>query len=450
MNNISLENAISLFRNGQLGEAIDQCEALLESTPNDSRVLAMLGEIYGALKQWEISGQHYKHAIEIEPERAEFRNGHGLACLRQHKYNQASMAFLAATQLKPDFALAHFNLAVSFWEQGNPRDAISAFRRAITLQHDFPQAHLSLGKALLALGEYEEGWRELEWRLHPQLASLRQFNLPRWDGMLTPGSTLLIHAEEDIGDTILASRYLPFIAAKQVHVVFQCDRKLVPIMENLATVARVIDMNAPLPYHDAQLPLMSLPGLFTTRVDRIPGNVPYLSASEPGIAKWREKLSQHEDKIRIGLCWSDIQKYASDDARSFPVELLEQLVDLPHVVFVNLQAEAPDEVARLKEKIFLLDFMAEVEDFADLAALMTNLNLIISADAAALHLAGALALNTWGLLPQVADWQWIGEKHSSLWYPRMTLFKQPAQGNWEDVMHVVKQQLLAAIPNDDL
>jgi len=448
MNNISLENASSLFHQGQIDEAKKQCDTLLERTPEDSQTLALLGEIYGALNQWIESERSFKQAAEIEPECAEFRNGIGLACLRQHKYNQASMALLGATQLKPDFALAHFNLAVSLWEQGNPRDALSAFRRAIALQHDFPQAHLSLGKALLALGEYEEGWRELEWRHHPKLSPPRQFALPRWGGMLTPGGTLLIYAEEDSGDTILASRYLPFIAAKQVNVVFQCERKLVPIMQSLADVARVIDMDAPLPYHEAQLPLLSLPGLFTTRVDSIPGNVPYISAAEPGIAKWREKLSQHEDKIRIGLCWSDLQKYSGDDVRSFPVELLEQLADLPHVIFVSLQSDTPEEVTRLQEKIPLLDFAAEIEDFADMAALMTNLNLIVSADAATLHLAGALALNTWGLLPHTADWQWIGEGHSSLWYPKMTLFRQRTPGDWGEVMNDVKYQLLAAIPND--
>lgn len=448
MNNISLENASSLFHQGQIDEAKDLCDKLLERAPDDSQALALLGEIYGALKQWAESEMFFKQAAEIEPECAEFRNGIGLACLRQHKFNLSTMALLSATQLKPDFAMAHFNLGLSFREQGNPHDAVSAFRRAVALQHDFPQAHLALGKALLALGEYQEGWRELEWRHHPQLTPPRQLAVPRWDGLLTPGSTLLIYADEDIGETILASRYLPFIAAKQVHVVFQCTRKLVTIMKSLADVSRVIDMDTPLPYHDAQLPLLSLPGLFATRVDSIPGNASYISASEPGIAKWREKLSQHEDKIRIGLCWSDLQSYSDDDVRSFPVELLEQLADLPHVVFVSLQGDAPEEVSKLKEKIFLLDFASEIEDFADMAALMTNLNLVISADSAVLHLAGALALNTWGLLPYAADWHWIGEGHHSLWYPKMTLFRQRTPGNWEEVLNEVKHQLLAAIPND--
>ncbi len=448
MKNVTFETAVALFRQGQFDKAKAQCDTLLESHPNDSQALCLLADTLEALGQGMEAENKLKRASALDPECTETLCKLGLLYLRRQKYMQASLTFLAATQIKEDFVPAYLNLGISLWAQGNETEAVAAFRQTIALQHDFTPAHVALANALLARGEYEEGWRESEWSQHrPKLPSMHE--RPRWDGTLTPGSSLLIKADEDSCNTLLACRYLPFIAEKKVHVVLQCERKLVSLLTTLPSLVTVIDNDTPPPYHEAQLPLLSLPRLFTTRVSTIPGNIPYLRASEAGISKWRKKLSEHEDKIRIGLCWSDTRKSSDSDARSMPTALLERLGELHHVVFISLQSDAPDDVAKLQEKIPLLDFTPEFEDFSDMAALMTNLNLIISVDAPALHLAGALGMNAWGLLHHATDWQWIADGYRSLWYPQTLLFKQNVPGEWEDVMAAVKYQLLAAIPSDE-
>jgi len=293
------------------------------------------------------------------------------------------------------------------------------------------------------MGAYPEGWREFEWRFKKAgPVPLRYFTEPLWDGSELAGRTILLHSEQGFGDTIQFARYVPMVVQRGGVVVVECQvAALKRLLSSLDGVTLVVAAGEPLPHFDCHLPLMSLSMVFGTSLDTIPCQVPYLAADPRDVETWRQRMGA-TGRFRVGLVWYAKQSQVLNRKRSCPLRLFSPLWNVPGVDFYTLQigvgTEQLDEFA-VSHKIF--DLTGDIGDFADTAALIVNLGLVITIDTAVAHLAGALGVKTWLVLPHVAEWRWLCGRQDSPWYPSMRLFRQPSPGDWTSLMKDVAEAL---------
>jgi Flp pilus assembly protein TadD len=362
--------------------------------------------------------------------------GDALAALGQH--DEPVRQCREAVARAPDSPDALNNLGTALFHARQLPEAIATFRRAIALAPEGAESHFHLGMALLAAGDMPAGWHEYEWRWRtPFLAPTRRdFAAPLWDGAAQ--GTLLLHAEQGFGDTIQFCRYAPLLAASGRRVHLEVQAPLVRLLRRLPGIASVVARGDPLPDFDAHAPLMSLPSLLGTTLATIPGTIPYLAA-DPADAALAARLPPRPG-LRVGLAWAGNSYRAAremaavDRRRSLDPVLLAPLAACPGVQLISLQK---DGAAALP----LTDLMAAMRDFADTAALITHLDLVISVDTAVAHLAGALGKPVWLLNRHDAEWRWLHDRADSPWYPSMRLFTQPAPSDWASVVAELTAQL---------
>jgi hypothetical protein len=325
------------------------------------------------------------------------------------------------------------------------REGIACQRKAIALEPDSPEPHNNLAHALLSSGELAEGFGEFEWRWKSAgFEARREFPQPVWNGKDHAG-TVLLTTEQGYGDTIQFIRYAPLVADRCGRVLLQCHRELISLVEGVPGLAQVIPLSAKLPAFDAHCTLLSLPHIFATTLATIPATVPYLKADPASAAAWAAKLPD-DRRLKIGLAWAGNPLHKNDRNRSLPLAALAPLAAVPGAVFFSLQKGAPGEQAKTPpDGMEIIDYMDDVRDFADAAALIANLDLVISVDTVIVHIAGAMAKPVWTLLPFSPDWRWMLDRSDSPWYPTMRLFRQPAIGDWASVMQSVAAEL-ARVP----
>jgi hypothetical protein len=355
----------------------------------------------------------------------------------------AAAAFRTALALRPDCARTHDDLAAVLLEQGLRAEAVTGFRTAIALQPDLANAHHNLAMALLGGGDLAEGFGEYEWRWNTaQLAGgRRDFPQPQWRGEAGAGRTLLIHAEQGFGDTIQFCRYARHAQAAGWRVVMEVQPPLVRLLRSLAGVDQVVPRGAALPDFAAQCPMLSLPLAARTELATIPAAAAYLHAEAGQVAAWQARLADRgRRERRVGLAWAGSAALGTDRRRSLPPDRLAPLLRQPGWQFFSLQQggtwpQAGDRVT---------DWMAEMDDFADTAALVANLDLVISVDTAVAHLAAALGRPVWLLNRFDADWRWLDGRRDSPWYPALRIYPQPTPGDWDAVVADVARDLGAA------
>jgi ADP-heptose:LPS heptosyltransferase len=341
----------------------------------------------------------------------------------------------------------------------------------------WPEIHYNLGTALLTLGRYEEGWQEYEWRLQRQGATYPRFLSPLWTGSPLSHQTLLICAEQGLGDTIQFVRYLPLLAEAhpQAQICLRCQESLVELFRGCLPQVQVISETDPLPSFDCHLPLLSLPQRLGTTLETIPACIPYLvypvHAGGPQIPlslSWREdwpELSQ--ERMKVGLVWASGRRAHPDLNRvqrlkSCPLDLLLQHLHVPSIQWVSLQVgedlsaplgQSPHPLGSLLEQHQVLELGSRFRSFVDTAAAVAQLDLVISVDTAVAHLAGAMGKPVWVLLPFAADWRWLLHREDSPWYPGvMRLFRQDTPGDWVGVLRRVQvalEERLRGIPSQD-
>jgi Glycosyltransferase family 9 (heptosyltransferase) len=297
----------------------------------------------------------------------------------------------------------------------------------------------------LTLGDFRTGWRAYEsrWQGRNLSPQRRDFTAPLWlgEGALK-GKTILLHAEQGFGDTLQFVRYAPAVAASGAKVILEVQRELVRLLSGLEGVEAVIGRGETLPPFDLHCPLLSLPLACRTELQTIPGPVPYLEPAADDVRQWRELLPQ--GRPRIGVVWSGDPSHDNDVNRSIPLKMLAPLFDRPDVDFVSLQHKVRDEdQAALRDHENLSSCGRGFRDFADTAAVMANLDAVISIDSAVAHLAGAMGKPLLLLLPLGADFRWLRERTDSPWYPTARLFRQPQFGDWSSVIESVTQELRA-------
>jgi hypothetical protein len=300
----------------------------------------------------------------------------------------------------------------------------------------------------LAAGRFEEGWREYEWRWKSKhlASSHRGYQQPQWCGEDAAGKTLFIYVEQGFGDTLQFCRYVPLVKARGMNVVLEVQPALMPLMTSLQGVDHLMVQGQEPPDFDLYCPMLSLPLAFNTRLETIPGNTPYLVAQAFAVKTWHEKMPDAKTAKgtkRVGLVWAGSARGQTQDLkvtdrqRSMAPELMEPLLKVPGIRFYSLQKTAPLAPASFG----LIDYMDECKNFADTAALIMNLDLVISVDTAVVHLAGALGKPVWMLNRFNSCWRWLQEREDSPWYPTMRLFHQPTPGDWESVVARVSAEL---------
>jgi tetratricopeptide (TPR) repeat protein len=465
----SLGNA--LLGLDRLDEAVAHYQTALRQKPNFPEACNGLGNALMGQGKYEEAVALYRQAVRISPDYPEAHNGLGNAFERQGKPDEAIESCRQALRLRPDFAEAHYHLGNARERQEEVDEAIRCYRQALQLKSNFPDAWNNLGWALarknelnegircieealrlkpglavahwnravlwLLSGDFARGWPEYEWRWRrPDLAE-RPFQQPRWDGASLMGRSILLYAEQGLGDTLQLIRYAPLVKQLGGKVIVECQPPLVRILAGAPGIDQLLAQGSRLPPFDFQAPLFSLPGILHTTLETVPATVPYLCADSALAAHWQRELEPLRG-FKIGIAWQGMPTFRYDRQRSIPVAKFACLAQLPGVQLISLQkGPGAEQLQELAGRFSVLDLGSRLDEasgaFMDTAAVMNVLDLVICSDSAVAHLAGALGVPVWVALPLVPDWRWLLEREDSPWYPTMRLFRQTRDGNWEDV-----------------
>jgi tetratricopeptide (TPR) repeat protein len=334
-----------------------------------------------------------------------------------------------AARLDPLLELARAHL-----DRDEPDDASDTFLAALAVDPDSPAAHLGLGQILLARGEFEPGWREYEWRnkLPEAAGRVPSIKAAAWNGMALPRGRLLIVCDQGYGDAIQFARYLPHAAARAEELVLACSPELEPLFARIEGVSRCVHKWSDIPGFAAHALISSLPGLLGTRADTIPAPTAYLATDPERAAVARDRLLALEGGPKtVGIFWAGRPTHPNNTRRSIQLSMLAPIRDAaPGARFVSLQKDRPEADATALTQARVADLSADLHTFDDTAAILANLDLLITVDSAVAHLAGALGVPVWVLLPSPSDWRWQRGRADSPWYPSMRLYRQPSPGDW--------------------
>ena len=434
-----IQAAKSHHRAGRLADAKRLYAEILSRQPDNALALNLLGMIAYQEGDFRLAIDRIDKAIALRPRYAEAHSNVGSALKKLDRFDEAVAAYRKALDLRPDFAEVHFNLGNALKEQGKLDEATAAHRRALALNSELAGAHYNLGLALMSLGKLDEGFREYEWRWKTDEFRPREFRQPQWSGLRFAGETVLIHAEQGLGDAIQFVRYAPLVRARGGRVVFECPKSLLRLLRGVDGIDHFVARGKPLPSFDFHVPLLSLPHILGTILADIPADVPYLSVPD-GVAA--PALEPADGRLRVGIVWQGNTKHKNDRNRSCPLRHFEALARRNDVTLYSLQVgPGAADLKGLATDAPIHDLGARLGDFADTAAAIAELDLVITVDTAVAHLAGAMARPIWTLLPFAPDWRWLLERDDSPWYPTMRLFRQSHQGDWDGVFDRVGRAL---------
>ena len=437
----------ALKEQGKLTESLAIYKKAIEIKPDNAIAYVNSGAIFQEQGDLEKAVTSFNHAIELDPNNAEGHSNLGVAILHQGKHEEAAAHCAHSIELKPDYTNAYYNQGVILQSQGKMVESIDSYNKVIKSKDAFTKAQAYLNRSIVFLlaGNFEQGWKEYEWRLRTKDYESRVFSQPRWDGTPLDGRSILVHAEQGYGDTIQFVRYLPLIREKSGYVIFECQKDLCRLLRNCAGIDEIIEKDPACGtshQSDAQIPLLSLPGVFGTTLATIPSDVPYITIDREVVDQWQSRLKQ-DDNFKVGILWAGNPDHKNDRNRSCSLADFAPLADIPEVTFYSLQKElASVETLDPPEGMKLVDMKDELNDFADTAGLISNLDLVISVDTSVVHLAGAIGRPVWSLLPFAPDFRWLLERDDSPWYPSMRLFRQSQPGDWYGVFERMKKELI--------
>ena len=486
---LHLLGSIHLQR-GELTDALAACEAALAINPANAAVLQTQGDVLHDLSRYAEAIAVYDRCLTLDPARFVAWSNRGSALLRCRRledavasydrafallengigrlpprwlaipylnrgaalqelgrFEAALESFDAAIGADPGMAAAHANRGCSLDCLGRSQEALSSCERAIELAPDYAAAHLNLAMALLRLGRFPDGWAEYEWRWKIAESTLRSDRrhaaVPLWLGREPlAGRTILLYSEQGYGDTLQFCRYARCVREQGAEVILEVHPALKRLLRGLEGASRVISRDDPTPHVELQCPLLSLPLALGTTLETIPASQRYLHADPELIERWRVRLGERRG-FRVGLVWSggfranEPENWSATARRSIEPRSLGAL-EHPRIEYVSLQKGAPPQAA---PGLRMIDQTRGLSDFAETAALIGNLDLVISVDTAAAHLAGALGKPTWILSRFDGCWRWLLNRDDSPWYPSVRLFRQPRPGSWDEVLRQVRDEL---------
>jgi tetratricopeptide (TPR) repeat protein len=430
-------------------EAVASFRQALQLRPDYPEALTNLGQALGEQGQIDEAIRTLKRAVELRPDSAVALSNLGFLYLQQGDLQSALVHCSEAVCLQPNDPEAHTRLGLVHAERGELRKALAGYERALKLQPDNPHAHKNRSLIWLLQGKYRRAFAEYEWRWKCGELPVRALEQPEWDGSSLKGRTILLHAEQGLGDTLQFVRYAPLLHKRGARVVIVCQKALVPLLKGCAGLDQVVADGNPMPNFDAHAPLLSLPRLFRTTLVTVPADVPYISADPDLIEAWRRQLSGLSG-FKIGIAWQGSKSYRRDWRRSVPLAEFAPLADLPGVQLVSLQKGPGSEQLQEWSSVWpVTDLSARLDEatgpFMDTAAVMKNLDLVVTPDTAIAHLAGALGVRTWVALPTVPHWPWLLEREDSPWYPSVGLFRQEREGDWSSVFRRMAQGITKVV-----
>jgi Flp pilus assembly protein TadD len=433
----------TLTRQGKFDQAAEALRRAIALRPEYGEAHNNLGKLLAEQGRFEEAAAAFRRAIELKPASPEPYGNLGQTLASCGQEDEAIEVYRHAIRLRPGYASAYNDLAVVLQQQGRLHEAIDLYRQAIERSPELDTVHRNLGMTLLQLGDFEQGWPEYEWRLRGKSHHTRYDSIAqrRWDGSDFAGQTLALHTEQGFGDTIQFIRYAPLAGRRGGRVILDCPRELLRLLQAAPGIAEAVT-GLPLPQFDLHCALLSLPRLFATRLETIPAQVPYLHVDSDLIGTWAGQLRACNGRLKIGLAWAGHPEHRGDRQRSLKLSQFAPLAKLRDVTFYSLQkGPAAGQAENPPAGMQLVDRTAEIQDFADTAALIANLDLVLTVDTAVAHLAGAMGKPVWILLPLRADWRWLLEREDSPWYPTARLFRQRARGDWAEVIERVAREL---------
>nr|WP_294504725.1 tetratricopeptide repeat protein [uncultured Rhodopila sp.] len=467
---------------GRTPDAIAAYRAALVHQPDDAAAVANLGAALLDIEAWDESASVTRRAIALQPESAMAHANLGTALSRLGQYEEALAACRQAVALRPvdktvlaslggalnglgalreaealcreavaadaAFPAARFNLSHTLKAMNRLEEAEQAARQALALRPDSADYHFHLAHLLLLQGKLDAGWAEYDWRWKlPGFAWMTEihgtFAQPCWRGEDIAGKTILIHTEQGLGDIIMFARYLPLVVAKAGRVIVAACPAMHRLLRTIEGITVVSIEQVPLPAFDVYCPLLSLPRAFATSLATIPAEVPYLRAEPASRAQWGQRIGG--GSMRVGIVWAGNPVTRGDRFRSPGLASVEPLFSVPGVDFIVLQVgPGREDCDKRQWQPHVRDFGGEVADMADTAAIMENLDLVISSCTASLHLAGALGVRTWAMIPFAPYFPWLLESAVAPWYPSMRLYRQQRPGrDWSDVVDRIAGELAA-------
>lgn len=437
----------ALREKDRIDEAIAACRQAIALKPDFAEAYSNLGAALRDAERYDEAIAACRQALALRPQFPESCANLGNALRDTGAEDDAVAAYRQAIAFKPDFAEAYTNLGTVLKDMGRLDEAADAARRAVALQPDSPEAHYSLAFVLLMRGDFAEGWVEHEWRwLFKDFPAHRwSSSKPQWDGSDLAGRTILLYCEQGYGDILQFIRYAPLVSERGGRVIAVCPAELHRLFRCLPGVSQWIAFDEPLPAFDVQCPLMSLPLAFGTTPATIPAAVPYLHADAGDVDRWRARLAGEPAGLKVGLVWAGRPTHKNDRNRSLSLSLFEPLARVPGVSFYSLQkGPASSQAKQPPRGMRLIDWMDELNDFADTAALVANLDLVIAVDTSVAHLSAALGKPVWLLAPHVTDWRWPPGRDDNAWYPTLRVFRQPATNQWRAAIDRMAERLAQA------
>lgn len=425
---------------GRHAEAIASYDRALALRPADAVILRNRGCALINLKRFDEALATFEAILARNPADAETHYNRGNVLLQRERFAEALANYDAALAARPDLAEAWNNRGLALQELDRRAEAADSHRRAYGIDPGHVEARWNEALLQLLGGDYEQGWAgyEMRWHKEPLIRARRDFAQPFWRGEAIAGKTILIHSEQGLGDTIQFCRYLPLVAATGAHVIFEVQPPLQRLMRGLGGVD-VISRGDALPKFDWQCPLMSLPLAFGTRLSTIPADVPYLRAAHDLARACAQRL-ETKRRPRVGLAWAGNADHRNDHNRSIALARLLPLFEAD-ADFVSLQKAVPPADAALLDARTMLRVDEALGDFADTAALIAELDLVISVDTSVAHLAGALGTPLWVLVTHNPDWRWLSDRNDSPWYPSARIFRQDERRDWDAVIASVRTAL---------
>ena len=437
--------------------ALVQHDKAISLRPMSAKAWVNKGMTYSELEEHEEALALYDHAIALNPSLAEAWTNMGNAIFALGNHQESIALHQKAIQLKPDYAQAWYNLAISYTGLKNYQKSIGSYEQAIRLKPDYAMAYWNKSLIELTVGDLHNGWQNFEARAFIKNSPLKtSYNsIARLKNLAdVKGKKILIWSEQGLGDAIQFCRYVPELSKLGGDITFITPGALTTLMQSLDAAIQVTDHCDDLSSFDFQAPLMSLPLIFNTEIATIPSPLSYLKPNPTKHKMWEERLGS-EGPLRVGLVWNggfrpdQPEMQTVNERRNIPLESIARLQHLANIEFYSLQKGDPaeSELEQTKSTVWptnnLINYVSELKDFSDTAALIANLDLVISVDTSTAHLAAALGKPTWLLNRYDSCWRWLEDRIDSPWYPSITIYRQKTPGNWGEVLDLVEKDLKA-------
>jgi FkbM family methyltransferase len=428
---------IALRQSGQAEGAVASCREAVRLKPDLPEAHNNLGSALEEVGRYDEAITTLQTALRIKPDFSKAHNNLGIAYWYLGRFDEAAVSYRRAIELMPEMAEAHNNLGNVLRDQGKLDEAAACYRQAADLRPNYADPHWNQSLVWLLEGDFERGWAEYEWRWKLKSFKPRPCTQPLWDGSPIEGKTILLAAEQGLGDTIQFIRYASLVRQRGARVIAEVQRPLRQILGTAPGIDEMVVQGEATPPFDTYMTLLSLPRLLGTRLDTVPADVPYISAPPELVDKWREEIKSLPG-FKVGIAWKGSPQNRTDRGRSLPLNLFEALAGLPGVTLVSLQkGQGSEQIAEVKDRFQVVDFGdrldAEAGPFMDTAAIMRHLDLVVTCDSSLAHLAGALGAPVWIALMLTPDWRWLSGRDDSPWYPSARLFRQTRVADWPGV-----------------